>query len=219
MSSLSESGHDLPFEDLVRALRAGDAAAWTRVFDQVLPRVTAALRHDFGAAVARPENAGGQAMASACRTIYRHITKGDFHLHDWNDLAGLFICIATNKCVDKLKDERRLRTQSDLGHPPGAQEDGPPAEPSAAEQPLDAVLRNEALQEFRRVVDLVRRRLKWVDPKYSGIFKLRLEGTYTNGQIAEAVGCSTATAKRAWAYAVGLCKTLLDESVVEQLRR
>ena len=87
-------GADLPFDQLVRALRDGDAAAWERVFDKVLPRVKSALRQEFGTEVARSENAGGQALASALGTLYRRLAAGQFVLESWDDLAGLLIRIA-----------------------------------------------------------------------------------------------------------------------------
>jgi RNA polymerase sigma factor (sigma-70 family) len=206
---MNEADRDLPFEELVRALRAGDGAAWTRVFERLLPRATEQLQKAFGTEIARPENAGGQAVASACRTIYRNIVAGKFELHDWDDLAGLFLTIATNKCVDHLHDQQRFVTNQDSDLP---------SEPMApGRSPPEEAIRAEAAQEFRRIVDLVRRRLKRVDERYCEIFKLRLEGRWRNAQIAARVGCSEATVKRAWSYAVHLLKELLDGSVVEDI--
>lgn len=211
-------GDRLPFEQLVAALRRGDAAAWTEVFDRLLPRVTEALRLEFGAAVCREENEGGEAVASACRTLYRNITAGKFELHDWQDLAGLCIRIATNKCKDKLKQRQRLPGWSALAGSGSAEESCTPFEPAAPGlPPPDEVVRSEALQEFRRVIDLVRRRLQRIDPKYLEIFKLRLEGRHGNEEIAQIVGCSRATVQRAWAYAADLLRSMLDESLVMKM--
>jgi DNA-directed RNA polymerase specialized sigma24 family protein len=211
--SSDEVSADLPFEHLVAALRAGNTAAWTQVFDRLLPRATEAIRCQFGAEISRAENAGGEAVASACRTIYRNITAGKFELHHWHDLAGLFIRIATNKCIDKLQRDGRLQNWAGRAGS-SAYESGTFEPPAAGLTPPQEAVRAEALQEFRRVADLVRRRLERVDPKYCDIFRLRLEGKLTNEQIARCVGCSRATVQRAWAYAADLLKNMLDESLV-----
>jgi RNA polymerase sigma factor (sigma-70 family) len=209
---------DFPFERLVHALRRRDEAAWAQVFDELLPRARAAIRQEFGTTVARSENAGGQALASACGTVYRQITAGRFRLGSWDDLAGLFIRIAMNKCVDRLRAERRQVPWADLP-PPGTGYSSHLDPPARDPLPEDEVMRAEAYQEFRRVVDLVRRRLKRVDDKYAEIFKLRLEGDHSVAQIAAAVGCSERTVNRGWAYAVDLMRGMLDGSVGEDLTR
>jgi RNA polymerase sigma factor (sigma-70 family) len=204
-NALEDADGDLPFEELVRSLRAGDAAAWTRVFDRLLPRVQAAVYRAFGSDVARPENAGGQAVASACRSIYRNIVAGRFELNNWSDLAGLFIRIATNKCVDKLRHDQRQVTQSELSSDLDT-ERGRTAEPS----PLDRAIRAETVAEVRCAVDRVRRELGKVNPWYVEVFKLKLEDAYTNEQIAAKVGCSEATVNRAWRHAVRLLRGMLE---------
>jgi DNA-directed RNA polymerase specialized sigma24 family protein len=84
---------------------------------------------------------------------------------------------------------------------------------------MDAAIRAEALQQLQQAVDLVQRRLKEIDPSYAAIFQLRLDGTHTNKEIAKRVGCSESTVKRCWVFAVGLLKSLLDESLVDRLAK
>ena len=213
---------ELPFDRLVRALRDGDDATWGRVFDEVLPRVRAALREEFGSGVARSENAGGQALASACRTLYHNLAEGRFLLGSWDDLAGLLIRIASNKCVDRLKKDRRLVSWTDLGDSSGG-----PATPTGrhpvagGRSPEAEAVRAEAHQAFRRAVDLVRRRLRRADRSGRGasaeIFRLRLEGTYSNAEIAAMVGRSERTVERSWADAVDMLRGMMDGSAAEDL--
>jgi DNA-directed RNA polymerase specialized sigma24 family protein len=206
----------LRFEELATALRAGDAAVWMQVFTRLLPRAREAIQRAFGAEEVRSENAGGQAVDSACRTIYRNLRAGKFELNDWSDLAGLFVRIAINKCIDKRREQHRLITNVSNGPSDSHQ---PLEVPAPGGLPIDQVIRAEANEEFHRVVDLVRRRLKRVNPKYVSIFNLRLAGGDTTEQIAQKVKCSEATVKRAWAYATQLVRRLLDESVIDELVR
>jgi hypothetical protein len=78
--------------------------------------------------------------------------------------------------------------------------------PAPGGLPIDQVSRAEANEEFHRVVDLVRRRLKRVNPKYVFIFNLRLAGGDTTEQIAQKVKCSEATVK-----SLGLCDPAGEE--------
>jgi DNA-directed RNA polymerase specialized sigma24 family protein len=216
---LDPAGADLPFDALVRALRDGDGAAWERVFDELLPRVKSALRQEFGTEVARSDNAGGQALAPAFRTLYRHLTAGGFQLECWDDLAGLLIRIASQKCLDRLKEGRRLVNWTDLRDPSSESGAGPqPVDPGRS--PEDAILRAEACDALKRAVDKVRRQLKRSDQNGTGkaaeIFRLRLEGVYTNAEIAALVGRSERTVERAWRDAVDLLKGMLDGSVGDE---
>jgi DNA-directed RNA polymerase specialized sigma24 family protein len=215
------TGADLPFDQLVQALRDRDHAAWTRVFDQVLPRVRAALRQEFGTEVARSENAGGQALASACRTLYRNVVEGRFQLESWDDLAGLLIRIASRKCVDRLRDGRRLVNWTDLRDPAGDSGGSAPQPAAPGASPEAQALRAEALAEFKRARDRVLRQLRRSDQKGGGvnaeIFRLRLEGIYSNAEIAAMVGRSERTVERAWSDAVHLLRSMLDESLAEDL--
>ena len=167
------------------------------------PRAREAIQRAFGAEEVRPENAGGQAVDSACRTIYRNLRAGKFELNDWSDLAGLFVRIAINKCIDKRREQHRLITNVSNGPSDSHQ---PLEVPAPGGLPIDQVSRAEANEEFHRVVDLVRRRLKRVNPKYVSIFNLRLAGGDTTEQIAQKVKCSEATVK-----SLGLCDPAGEE--------
>jgi RNA polymerase sigma factor (sigma-70 family) len=206
-----------PFERLLHALRAGDGAAWSDVFERLLPRATSAIRRSFGSTIARSENAGGEAVASACRSIYRNLREGKFELENWDDLTGLFIRIAIHKCIDRLRAERRLVTMTDLGQ--ALDSDNAALEPlDPARSPSDELLRTEALKEFRRVVDLVRRRLNRRNEKWRAIFNLRLEGTYTIAEIARVVGCTQHSVKRVWHEAVEMVKQLYRGSLPDETK-
>jgi len=201
---------ELPFAELLQALRDGDEAAWNRVFDQLLPRATAAVRREFGAAVSQPENAGGEAVASACRTFFRNITGGKFTLEDWSDLTGLFIRITLNKCVDKLRQQSRQVALTDLVPAEGSEKASALLVelPARDPLPLEEVLRREASAEFKRIVDLVRRRFSRKNEQWRTILNLKLEGTSTNEQIANKLGCSERAVKRVWHDAVELLRQL-----------
>jgi len=208
---------DLCFEDLLRALRHGDEAAWNRVFDQLLPRATAAVRREFGTAVSQPENAGGEAVASACRTIYRNITAGKFALEDWSDLSGLFVRIALNKCVDKLRRQNREPSLTNLVAADGSEAPTLLVQlPARDPLPLEEMLRREASDEFKRIVDLVRRRFNRKNAQWRAIFNLKLEGNCTNEQIAQKLGCSEKVVKRVWHDAVELLRKLHNGSLNEE---
>jgi len=215
--SFDEVSRELPFEQLLQALRDRDESAWNRVFEQLLPRATAAVRREFGAAVSQPENTGGEAVASACRTFYRNLTDGKFTLQDWNDLSGLFVRITLNKCVDKLRRQSRLAPLTDLV-PADCSDDTPTllgALPARDPLPLEEALRREASAEFKRIVDLVRRRLNRKNERDRAIFNLKLEGTQSNEQIARKLGCSAKAVQRVWHDAVAMLQDLHDGSLNE----
>jgi RNA polymerase sigma factor (sigma-70 family) len=207
----------LPFEQLVQALRQGDAAAWAQALDRVLPRVRDALRSRFGSVVAQSENAGGEALASACRTVYSNIARGRYELANWDDLAGLFITIASNKCKDRLRKQQRVVNWTDLPDPLGEDD----ARPAGGPSPEAESLRAEARGELKHAIDLVRRRLKRGDVRDGGvhaeIFRLRLEGVLGVREIASQVGCAERTVNRVWSEAREQLRKMLDESLVDDL--
>jgi RNA polymerase sigma factor (sigma-70 family) len=200
---------ELPFEVLVQALRDRDEAAWVRALDRLLPRATAEIRRKFGTVVARAENAGGEAVASACRTFYRRVTQGEFELHGWPDLAGLFVTIATNKCFKKLRQQQRQLTNA-----LPEESDATPQAPTRT--PDDAAVRAEAAREYRRVIDLVGRRLRRAGDKESEIFRLRLQGLAV-AEVAARVHCSESKVKQTWKRAVQFLRELFDAALVPEL--
>jgi RNA polymerase sigma factor (sigma-70 family) len=215
--SSPDVSQELPFVELLQALRDADEATWNRVFDRLLPRATAAVRRELGAAASRPENVGGEAVASACRTFYRNLTAGKFTLESWSDLSGLFIRITLNKCLDSLRRRSREAPVTDLVSadgseaPPDLLADLPARDPL----PLDDVLRREADAEFKRVVDLVRRRFGRKNEQWRAIFNLKLEGTCTNEQIAHRLCCSERAVKRVWQEALELLRQLHNGTLNE----
>ncbi len=206
-------GSSLSFEQVVAALRQGDPECWTRIYQALMPLATEHLRRKFGSGVAREENAGGEAALSAYRTFLRNLKAGNWELHDWDHLAGQFLRIATNKCLDRLRKARQQVCWTDLGVT-GHDEEVPIAQEALQTQPqlLEVIIQRETRAEIDRVLDLLRRHLKRANAKYLEICKLRLKGELTDDQIAQQVGCSRATVQRAWAYARDFLKRRLDEA-------
>ncbi len=210
-------GRDLSFEEMVAALRRGDVECWTRIYRALVPLASAHLRRKFGSEVAREENAGGEAAHSAYRTFLRNLKAGNWEIHDWDHLAGQFLRIATNKCLDRLKKARQQVNWTDLaGSGQGGAVNPVGLEPVQSQpQQLEELIQRETKAEMDRVLDLLRRHLKRANSKYLEICKLRLKGELTDEQIAAEVGCSRATVQRAWAYARDFLKSRLDEANAE----
>ncbi|MEM0925265.1 MAG: ECF-type sigma factor, partial [Planctomycetota bacterium] len=70
----------------------------------------------------------------------------------------------------------------------------------ASKRPERFLLLDEALTQFEEV-----------DPVKASLVKLRFFGGLTNEQAASALGISTATADRAWAFARAWLKAKMDE--------
>ena len=205
-------GPDLSFEEVVAALRRGDVGHWTRVYRALMPLAIEHLRRKFGSEVAREENAGGEAAQSGrTRTFLRNLKAGNWEIHDWDHLAGQFLRIATNKCLDQLKKSRRQVSWTDLGGAaPEGEEQSSLAGLQAQPLQLEQIIQRETRAEMDRVLDLLRRHLKRANPKYLEICKLRLQGQHTDEQIAATVSCSRATVQR-----VGLSRDFVKSRLEE----
>jgi DNA-directed RNA polymerase specialized sigma24 family protein len=96
--------------------------------------------------------------------------------------------------------------------PTSATEDGaltvdfPGQDPS----PLEHMIRQEAGLEFKRIVDLVRRRLHRRDPTEREIFNLALEGK-SNQEVIEELGCSLTAVKRCRRFVADLIRRMVTE--------
>src|SRR5689334_5516382 len=93
--SLAELFRDVPFEDLVRALRTGEGLGhWSLVFERVVARVGAAIRRRFPQAPFADD-----AVQSACRTFFRRAREGRFDLEGPGALVALLVGISYRKAL------------------------------------------------------------------------------------------------------------------------
>jgi DNA-directed RNA polymerase specialized sigma24 family protein len=101
--SLTELFRDVPFEDLVRALRTGEGLPrWSLVFEHVVARVGAAIRRRFPHAPFADD-----AVQSACRTFFRRARAGGFELEGPGALVALLVGIAYRKALAQSRQAGR----------------------------------------------------------------------------------------------------------------
>src|SRR5262245_61494717 len=175
-----------PMSEVTRILSAieqGDPSA----AEQLLPLVYEELRKLAGQKLAR-ERPGQTLQATALvHEAYLRLVEGDEAPH-FNSRGHFFAAAAEAMrriLVDQARRKLSLRRGGDLRrHPIGDREIEAP-EPS-----VDVLAVHEALERFRGV-----------DATAARIVELRYFAGLTIPQAAEALGISTSTADRSWAYA------------------
>ena len=168
---------------ILSAIEQGDSSA----AEQLLPLVYEELRKLAAQKLAQ-EKAGQTLQATALvHEAYLRLVEGEKSQH-WNG-RGHFFAAAAEAMRRILVDQARRKLSRRRGgnlqrRPIEAQEIAAP-EPS-----VDLLAVHEALERFHEV-----------DATAAQIVKLRYFAGLTIPQVAEALGISTSTADRSWAYA------------------
>ena len=168
---------------ILSAIEQGDSSA----AEQLLPLVYEELRKLAAQKLAQ-EKAGQTLQATALvHEAYLRLVEGEKAQH-WNGRGHFFAAAAEAMrriLVDQARRKLARRRGGDLQRQPiEAQEIAAP-EPS-----VDLLAVHEALEQFQEV-----------DATAAQIVKLRYFAGLTIPQVAEALGISTSTADRSWAYA------------------
>jgi DNA-directed RNA polymerase specialized sigma24 family protein len=187
--SLSERLGDVPFEQLLLALRTGeDLTRWDWVFQSVVARVGAAIRHRFPNAPFADD-----AVQSACRTFFRRAREGRFDLESPGSLVALLVGIAYRKALGQHREAVRqpvsLPNCSGGGELPAVPPDSIPTDR------LREAMDQQLTDMLERVEESLAKGLHrdilthWFDKEYRG-------KKITKQQIARTVGCSLSTVER-----------------------
>jgi RNA polymerase sigma factor (TIGR02999 family) len=183
------------FTQILQAVEAGDQQA----AEVLLPLVYQELRRLAKARLSHEQPGQTlQATDLVHEAYHRLVDVGDGADAKWNSAGHFFgaaaeamrrilIDRARAKAAHKRGGDRQRVEFEDLDHP-------------AAKRPERFLLLDEALTK-----------LEAQDPEKAQLVKLRFFAGLTNGQAATALGISTATADRAWAYARAWLKTEMDE--------
>jgi RNA polymerase sigma factor (TIGR02999 family) len=176
---------------ILSAIEQGDPSA----AEQLLPLVYDELRKLAGQKLAQ-ERPGQTLQATALvHEAYLRLVEGDQAPH-WNSRGHFFAACAEAMrriLVDQARRKLSLRGGGNLQrHPIDGQEIEAP-EPS-----VDVLAVHEALERFQGV-----------DATAAEVVKLRYFAGLTIPQAAEALGISTSTADRSWAYARAWLHTAL----------
>ena len=168
---------------ILSAIEQGDPSA----AEQLLPLVYDELRHLAATMLAR-EKPGQtlQATALVHEAYLRLIGAAD--RPGWEGRGHFFAACAEAMrriLIDQARHKQSLRQGGDRQRAPIE-----PAEIAAPEPSLDVLAVNDALERFEHV-----------DPLKASLVKLRYFAGLTIPQAAEALGISSTTADRSWAYA------------------
>jgi RNA polymerase sigma factor (TIGR02999 family) len=168
---------------ILSAIERGDPSA----AEQLLPLVYDELRKLAAQKLAQEKS--GQTLQSTdlVHEAYLRLV-GDDNAHPWNSRGHFFAAAAEAMrriLVDQARRKRSLRRGGDLQRRPIEDHEIAAPEPS-----LDLLAVHEALERFHHV-----------DAEAAQIVKLRYFAGLTIPQAAEALGISTSTADRSWAYA------------------
>jgi RNA polymerase sigma factor (TIGR02999 family) len=168
---------------ILSAIEQGDPSA----AEQLLPLVYEELRKLAGQKLAQ-EKADQTLQATALvHEAYLRLVEGEKDQH-WNGRGHFFAAAAEAMrriLVDQARRKLARRRGGDLQRQPIEDQEIAAPEPS-----VDLLAIHEALERFHEV-----------DATAAQIVKLRYFAGLTIPQVAEALGISTSTADRSWAYA------------------
>jgi RNA polymerase sigma factor (TIGR02999 family) len=168
---------------ILTAIEQGDPSA----AEQLLPLVYDELRKLAARRLAQ-EKPGQTLQATALvHEAYLRLVEGK-QAQDWNSRGHFFAAAAEAMrriLVDQARRKLSLRRGGNLQRRPIEDQEIEAPEPS-----VDLLAVHEALERFQEV-----------DPAATQIVKLRYFAGLTIPEAAEALGMSTSTADRSWAYA------------------
>jgi len=90
------------FDDLMREVRSGDAAAETTLFAQYVRRWIALAARRFDASL-RDRADVEQIVLSACKSFFLRHQRGEFVLDDWGEPWSVLAMITLRKCAHRLR--------------------------------------------------------------------------------------------------------------------
>jgi RNA polymerase sigma factor (TIGR02999 family) len=168
---------------ILSAIEHGDPSA----AEQLLPLVYDELRKLAAQKLAQEKRGQTLQATALVHEAYLRLVDGDKAPH-WNNRGHFFAAAAEAMrriLVDQARRKLSLRRGGNLQRQPLEDHEIEAPEPS-----LDMLAVNEALERFQSI-----------DATAAQIVKLRYFAGLTIPQAAEALGISTSTADRSWAYA------------------
>jgi RNA polymerase sigma factor (TIGR02999 family) len=177
LSVMSEVTHNLS------AIEQGDP----RAADQLLPLVYEELRQLAAQKLAQEQPGQTLQPTALVHEVYLRLI-GDGHQQHWDSRGHFFAAAATAMrriLIDQARHKHSLKQGGERKRQPL---DG--VEIAAPESSADLIALDEALARFEKV-----------DPLKANLVKLRYFAGLTVPQAAAALGISSATADRYWAYA------------------
>jgi RNA polymerase sigma factor (TIGR02999 family) len=188
-----------PITNVLNAIERGDPTA----AEQLLPLVYHELRKLAAQKLAQ-EKPGQTLQATALvHEAYLRLVEGDKAAH-WNGRGHFFAAAAEAMrriLVDQARRKLSLRRGGNLQRRPIEEQEIEAPEPS-----LDLLAVHEALERFQVV-----------DGAAAQIVNLRYFAGLTIPQAAEALGISTSTADRSWAYARAWLHAALKHDIVSPI--
>jgi RNA polymerase sigma-70 factor (ECF subfamily) len=192
------------FDDLMARLRCGEGAAAAEVHRRFVRRLLSLARGQFEPWVrARADHE--DVVQSAFKSVFARLERGEFTLDDWDDLWSLLTVITVRKCHRRgaALRARRRDAAREVTAPPGGNDTGSEGAweiPDRAPTPAEAAILAETLEGW----------LQGLSSRERTIVQLGLEG-YTTQAIAERLGRTERTVRRAYHYAQERLCTLLAE--------
>ncbi|MBY0522203.1 MAG: sigma-70 family RNA polymerase sigma factor [Gemmataceae bacterium] len=180
---------DRSFDELMRRLRAGDAAAAAQVFECFAQRLVGLARGRLGRLgrqVRRtidPEDV----LQSVFRSFFARQAAGQFQFDGWESLWGMLVLLTVRKCGRKARHLQAARR--DLRRDAAGADD--------LEKPLEweGLAREPSPAEAAALTDLVEELLRRSPESERPILLLSLEG-YSQLEISDRVGCTERTVRR-----------------------
>ena len=136
---------DVPFSDLVRRVRAGDAAAAAELVRRYEPAVRVAVRVRLTDPALRRVLDTADVCQSVLANFFVRAAAGQFDLESPGQLLGLLTTMARNKVTNLALRERTARRGG--GRPRGDINDADPADPGSS--PSQVVAAEELRRAFR----------------------------------------------------------------------
>lgn len=190
---------DLPVQELLVRLRAGDEQAAVEVFHRFAQRLAGLARKKLGPLLRGKEDPE-DAVQSAFRSFFRRCAAGQFELESWESLWGLLTRITLNKCGHRIDRFRAACRDVQRETPNDSNADW---EPLAREPtPTQAALLAELVEQLHQQLCERDRR----------ILALRLEGDELP-EISSEVGCSERTVFRVLERIRQLLRSRCEEDV------
>jgi RNA polymerase sigma factor (sigma-70 family) len=128
-------------------------------------------------------------VQNAFKSFFRGVTEGRFpRLNDREDLWRLLVVITARKAIDQARRERRVTLHADSAISLAEADDQAILEEVVGQEPTPE-LAAQIVEQYERLL------IRLDDEKLRQIALWKLEG-FTNGEIAEKLGCSRRTVIR-----------------------
>jgi RNA polymerase sigma-70 factor (ECF subfamily) len=139
---------DLPFEELMGRLRAGDQDAAAQVFHRFARRLIALARSRLDKLV-RPKVDPEDVVQSVFRSFFARHAEDPFDLNDWDSLWAVLTVVTVRKCGHRLDHLRAACRDVQREVPAAAGWEVLAREPT----PSQAALLTETLEQLMRALD------------------------------------------------------------------